>query len=104
MDILKETSTELHNRAVASAQSVTAAMMGPVMGGLNLTQLTDINMNILGDAHFFEDYQAPMKIRQDLNSSIDADKVKGMKSLLASMSKGIFIYRLIVLNFVLFIL
>ena len=42
----------------------------------------------VGDAHFFDDNQAPSKVKQNLGSTKEADKLKGMKWLLASLSKG----------------
>mmetsp|Transcript_7924 Transcript_7924/g.17269 ORF Transcript_7924/g.17269 Transcript_7924/m.17269 type:complete len:1163 (-) Transcript_7924:567-4055(-) len=43
---------------------------------------------IAGDAHFFEDITTPAKVRQNLDSSQESDKLKGMKLLLAMLSKG----------------
>ena len=41
-----------------------------------------------GDAHFFDDAATPAKVRQNLDSTKEADKLKGMKWLLAMLSKG----------------
>eukprot|EP00981_Chlorochromonas_danica_P008375 scaffold2163_cov158-Ochromonas_danica.AAC.10 len=41
-----------------------------------------------GDSHFFEDLVTPEKIREELDSNKDGDKLKGMKQLLAMISKG----------------
>lgn len=41
-----------------------------------------------GDSHFLEEQMNPTRIKQYLDASKDADKVKGMKWLLAMMSKG----------------
>ncbi len=42
----------------------------------------------VGDAHFFDDTTSPEKVRQDLDSIKEADKLRGMKWLLAMLSKG----------------
>eukprot|EP01038_Epipyxis_sp_PR26KG_P016913 gene16913-23210_t len=44
--------------------------------------------SIGGDAHFFEDTTTPAKVRGYLDSFKEADKLKGMKLLLAMLSKG----------------
>ena len=41
-----------------------------------------------GDSHFLEEQMNPTRIKQYLDSGKDYDKVKGMKWLLAMMSKG----------------
>lgn len=41
-----------------------------------------------GDAHFYEDNQAPSKVKQNLASSKESEKVKGLKWLLAQLSTG----------------
>ena len=41
-----------------------------------------------GDSHFLEEQMNPTRIKQYLDSAKDYDKVKGMKWLLAMMSKG----------------
>jgi AP-3 complex subunit beta len=41
-----------------------------------------------GDAHFFDDSTTPSKVRQYLDSTKEHDKLKGMKWLLAMLSKG----------------
>eukprot|EP01041_Mallomonas_annulata_P006874 gene6874-13937_t len=46
------------------------------------------NRTIAGDAHFFDDATSPDKIRQYLESTKESEKLKGMKWLLAMMSKG----------------
>lgn len=46
------------------------------------------NRSLAGDAHFFEDSTSPLKVRQYLDSNKEADKLKGMKWLLAMLSKG----------------
>lgn len=43
---------------------------------------------IAGDAHFFEDATTPAKVRAYLDSAKEAEKLKGMKWLLAMLSKG----------------
>ena len=44
--------------------------------------------NVGGDAHFYDEAQAPSKIKQYLASSKESDKIKGMKWLLAQLSTG----------------
>jgi len=46
------------------------------------------NRSLAGDAHFFEDATSPAKVRSFLDSTKEADKLKGMKWLLAMLSKG----------------
>lgn len=41
-----------------------------------------------GDAHFFEDSTPPSQVHQFLDSSLETDKLRGMKWLLAMLSKG----------------
>jgi AP-3 complex subunit beta len=41
-----------------------------------------------GDSHFFEDAATPAKIKEYLDSTKEVEKVKGMKLLLAMLSKG----------------
>ena len=41
-----------------------------------------------GDAHFYDDNQAPSKVRSNLASSKEQDKIKSLKWLLANLSKG----------------
>ena len=43
---------------------------------------------VSGDSHFLEEQMNPTRIKQQLDSSRDYDKAKGMKWLLAMMSKG----------------
>jgi len=43
---------------------------------------------VTGDSHFLEEQMNPSRIKQYLDSSRDYDKTKGMKWLLAMMSKG----------------
>ena len=47
----------------------------------------DLN-TIAGDAHFFEDATTPAKVRAYLDSAKEVEKLKGMKWLLAMLSKG----------------
>lgn len=44
--------------------------------------------SLVGDAHYFEDSLSPTKIRQCLDSSKESEKLKGMKWLLAMLTKG----------------
>jgi AP-3 complex subunit beta len=53
-----------------------------------ITSLKEGKIGTGGDAHFYDDNQAPSKVRQNLASSKEADKIKGMKWLLANLSKG----------------
>ncbi len=43
---------------------------------------------VSGDSHFLEEQMNPTRIKQYLDSTRDYDKAKGMKWLLAMMSKG----------------
>ena len=43
---------------------------------------------VSGDSHFLEEQMNPARIKQYLDSNRDYDKAKGMKWLLAMMSKG----------------
>ena len=45
-------------------------------------------MQISGEAHFLEETMNPAKVKQMLDASKDYEKAKGMKWLLAMMSKG----------------
>ena len=38
-----------------------------------------------GDAHFYDDNQAPSKVRSNLSSNKDGDKVKGNQAILIYM-------------------
>lgn len=53
--------------------------------GIDLQSMSRINA---GDAHFFDDSTTPSKVRSYLDASKESEKVKGMKWLLAMMSKG----------------
>lgn len=59
---------------------------------MNMDSLVDLrgisNRTIAGDAHFFEDSTTPDKTREYLSSSKESEKLKGMKWLLAMLSKG----------------
>jgi AP-3 complex subunit beta len=45
------------------------------------------NLSIGGDGHFFDDTATPLKVRQYLESNRESEKLKGMKWLLAMLSK-----------------
>lgn len=45
------------------------------------------NLSIGGDGHFFDDTTTPLKVRQYLESNKESEKLKGMKWLLAMLSK-----------------
>jgi len=47
-----------------------------------------IATNNLGDSHFFEDTDPPIKIKSYLSSTNENEKLKGMKHLLALLSQG----------------
>lgn len=53
--------------------------------GIDLQSMSRINA---GDAHFFDDSTTPSKVRSYLDANKESEKVKGMKWLLAMMSKG----------------
>lgn len=46
------------------------------------------NPAVSGDSHFLDEQMNPTRIKQYLDSTRDYDKAKGMKWLLAMMSKG----------------
>jgi hypothetical protein len=55
----------------------------------NVTTTGISNVGVLaGDAHFFDDTTTPSKLKEFLDSQKEAEKLKGMKLLLAMMSKG----------------
>lgn len=53
-----------------------------------ISSLKDGKIGTGGDAHFYDDNRDPSKIRQNLASSKEAEKLKGLKWLLANLSKG----------------
>ena len=55
--------------------------------GVDLKTISRIS-SAAGDAHYFDDSTTPSKVREYLDSIRELDTLKGMKWLLAMMSKG----------------
>ena len=56
--------------------------------GVDFQALSTKAIPMLGDSHYFEDTTSPFQIHQYLDNSNEIDKLKGMKWLLAMLSKG----------------